>query len=271
MNLIALFQVTNMKKILIEKEYRNEILKMHGFLKEQQTPTTGTTTTGETKVAGKVFVDAIAAGCLPGPKTKIKKQNKNGEDFYVYVETAKSGKLIYFYENGTYVLSDGSKKGMWQCPEVLKKDEPKKTTPTPTQTQSQNIGTPDLVKTSQEARLETQSTQDLSQTLKTINQNLSTDLSFDACTQLVDTYFELAKKGQADKNIPTYQSKIYACNNTHRSKWKEGTKDKLRWLSGNEEQAKQIFGLFKKFPRVGNIGDTPGRKEWRLRQLPPIE
>ena len=54
------------------------------------------------------------------------------------------------------------------------------------------------------------------------------------------------------------------------SNWKEETKDKLRWLRGDEEDAKKIFGLFKRFPKIGNIRDTTGRKGFRLNQLPQV-
>jgi hypothetical protein len=224
-------------------------------------------------VEGKVFIDAIASGCLPGPKTKIKKTKKGT---YVYVEKAKSGKIIYFYDNLTWKLSDGSGSGKWACPELTNTPA---TTPSVTQsaatatsttTLSPQGSSPVLPKTNIEKKLEAMSAQELAQSAKDVNQTLSDDLSFNGCTQLVDTYFELAKKGQPNKDIETFKKKVYACNDNHRSSWKEDTKDKLRWLRGNEEEAKKIFGLFKKYPRTGNIRDTEGRKVYRLNQLPEV-
>lgn len=284
-----------MKKLIIDNQQKEDILKMHGFLKEQASglgpddvqpgdPASpynadGTTKTAEPvkpveepkkepTVEGKVFIDAITSGCLAGPKTKIKKTKKGK---YVYVETAKSGKIVYFYDDLTWKLSDGSKSGKWTCPEI-KAAEVKtsgttspitpKTTPTPT--------SPILPKTNLEKKLESMNAQELAQSAKDVNQTLTDDLSFNGCTQLVDTYFELAKKGQPSKDVETFKKKVYACNDNHRSAWKEDTKDKLRWLRGNEEEAKKIFGLFKKYPKTGNIRDTPGRKEYRLNQLPEV-
>lgn len=292
-----------MKKLIIDSKQKEDILRMHGFIKEQasglgpddimpgepgspynadgttKTVTPSVTPTVTEKkpdvptVEGKVFIDAIASGCLPGPKTKIKK-TKSGK--YVYVEKAKSGKIIYFYDNLTWKLSDGSGSGKWTCPEL--KPTPATTpsvtqsaaTATSTTTLSPQGSSPVLSKTNQEKKLEGMSAQELAQSAKDVNQTLTDDLSFNGCTQLVDTYFELAKKGQPNKDIETFKKKVYACNDNHRSSWKEDTKDKLRWLRGNEEEAKKIFGLFKKYPRTGNIRDTEGRKVYRLNQLPEV-
>ena len=291
-----------MKKLIIDSKQKEDILRMHGFIKEQasglgpddimpglpgsgynddgspKTETPSVTPTATDKkiiptVEGKVFIDAIASGCLPGPKTKIKKTKKGT---YVYVEKAKSGKIIYFYDNLTWKLSDGSGSGKWACPELTNTAT---TTPSVTQSTSTTTSTttlspqgssPVLPLTSQEKKLGVMSAQELAQSAKDVNQTLSDDLSFNGCTQLVDTYFELAKKGQPNKDIETFKKKVYACNDNHRSSWKEDTKDKLRWLRGNEEEAKKIFGLFKKYPRTGNIRDTEGRKVYRLNQLPEV-
>lgn len=291
-----------MKKLIIDSKQKEDILRMHGFIKEQasglgpddimpglpgsgynddgspKTETPSVTPTATDKkiiptVEGKVFIDAIASGCLPGPKTKIKKTKKGT---YVYVEKAKSGKIIYFYDNLTWKLSDGSGSGKWACPELTNTPT---TTPSVTQSASTTTSTttlspqgssPVLPLTSQEKKLGAMSAQELAQSAKDVNQTLSDDLSFNGCTQLVDTYFELAKKGQPNKDIETFKKKVYACNDNHRSSWKEDTKDKLRWLRGNEEEAKKIFGLFKKYPRTGNIRDTEGRKVYRLNQLPEV-
>jgi hypothetical protein len=295
-----------MKKLIIDSKQKEDILRMHGFIKEQdsglgpddimpgepgspynaadgskKTETPSVTPTATDKklqiptVEGKVFIDAIASGCLPGPKTKIKKTKKGT---YVYVEKAKSGKIIYFYDNLTWKLSDGSGSGKWACPELTNTPT---TTPSVTQSASTTTSTTTTLspqgsspvkppKTNLETKLEAMSAQELAQSAKDVNKTLSDDLSFNGCTQLVDTYFELAKKGQPNKDIETFKKKVYACNDNHRSSWKEDTKDKLRWLRGNEEEAKKIFGLFKKYPRTGNIRDTEGRKVYRLNQLPEV-
>lgn len=290
-----------MKKLIIDNHQKEEILKMHGFIKEQAAGlgpddvqpgdpaspynadgTTKTTTPvtpvvdpkKEPTVEGKVFIDAITSGCLAGPKTKIKK-TKTGK--YVYIETAKSGKIVYFYDNLTWKLSDGSKTGKWTCPEI-KAAEVKANaaqgntnqTTSPITAAMAAASAAQQPKTSQEKKLESMSAQELAQSAKDVNQTLTDDLSFNGCTQLVDTYFELAKKGQPSKDVETFKKKVYACNDNHRSAWKEDTKDKLRWLRGNEEDAKKIFGLFKKYPKTGNVRDTPGRKEYRLNQLPEV-
>lgn len=92
----------------------------------------------------------------------------------------------------------------------------------------------------------------------------------DMCTDLVDDYFEKAQVGLPDQYLQQRKNAIKFCHNKNRRNWKEETKDKLRWLRGNEEDAKVFLNLFRRYPRIGKITDTPERKEWRLWELPQI-
>lgn len=90
------------------------------------------------------------------------------------------------------------------------------------------------------------------------------------CKTFVDEYFKKAQLGADDPKLSEYQSAVTFCNNKNRANWNEDTKDKLRWLTGREDDAKKILGLFKKYPRIGNIRDTAGRRKWRLIDIPEI-
>jgi hypothetical protein len=125
-------------------------------------------------------------------------------------------------------------------------------------------------KTAEEVKLQGMNAGDLSEAGKALMAEVKQGYSVQACTKLVDTYFEMAQDGTPSKDTETFKDAIYKCNNNNRSKWKEETKDKLRWLRGDEEEAKKIFGLFKRFPKIGNIRDTSGRKGFRLNQLPQV-
>ena len=125
-------------------------------------------------------------------------------------------------------------------------------------------------KTAEEVKLQNMGANELSETGKALMDQVKDGYSVQACTKLVDTYFEMAQDGTPSKDTETFKAAIYKCNNNNRSKWKEETKDKLRWLRGDEEEAKKIFGLFKRFPKIGNIRDTSGRKGFRLNQLPQV-
>jgi hypothetical protein len=124
-------------------------------------------------------------------------------------------------------------------------------------------------KTAEEVKLQNMGANELSETGKALMDQVKDGYSVQACTKLVDTYFEMAQDGTPSKDTETFKAAIYKCNNNNRSKWKEETKDKLRWLRGDEEDAKKIFGLFKRFPKIGNVRET-GRKEFRLNQLPQV-
>jgi hypothetical protein len=142
-------------------------------------------------------------------------------------------------------------------------------TPTGTPTTTPST-TPVPPKTTQEVQLQGMGADELSQTGKELMDQVRQGYSIQACTKLVDTYFEMAQDGTPSKSTGVFQDAIYKCNNNNRSNWKEETKDKLRWLRGDEEDAKKIFGLFKRFPKIGNVRDTAGRKTFRLNQLPQV-
>jgi hypothetical protein len=125
-------------------------------------------------------------------------------------------------------------------------------------------------KTSEEVKLQGMNAGELSDAGKALMDEVKNGYSIQACTKLVDTYFEMAQDGTPSKDTETFKAAIYKCNNNNRSKWREETKDKLRWLRGDEEDAKKIFGLFKRFPKIGNVRDTTGRKGFRLNQLPQV-
>jgi hypothetical protein len=141
-------------------------------------------------------------------------------------------------------------------------------TPTVTPTATGSVVVPP--KTSEEVNLQGMDANELSQAGKSLMAEVKSGYTVDACTKLVDTYFEMAQDGTPSKDTETFKAAIYKCNNNNRSKWREETKDKLRWLRGDEEDAKKIFGLFKRFPKIGNIRDTTGRKGFRLNQLPQV-
>jgi hypothetical protein len=124
-------------------------------------------------------------------------------------------------------------------------------------------------KTAEEVKLQNMGANELSETGKALMDQVKDGYSVQACTKLVDTYFEMAQDGTPSKDTETFKAAIYKCNNNNRSKWKEETKDKLRWLRGDEEDAKKIFGLFKRFPKIGNVRET-GRIGFRLNQLPQV-
>jgi hypothetical protein len=141
---------------------------------------------------------------------------------------------------------------------------------TPTGTPTTPSTTPVPPKTSQEVQLQGMDANQLSETGKSLMDEVRKGYSIQACTKLVDTYFEMAQDGSPSKSTGIFQDAIYQCNNNNRAKWREETKDKLRWLRGDEEDARKIFGLFKRFPKIGNIRDTSGRKTFRLNQLPQV-
>jgi hypothetical protein len=141
---------------------------------------------------------------------------------------------------------------------------------TPTGTPTTPSTTPVPPKTSQEVQLQGMDANELSENGKSLMDEVRKGYSIQACTKLVDTYFEMAQDGSPSKSTGIFQDAIYKCNNNNRAKWREETKDKLRWLRGDEEDARKIFGLFKRFPKIGNIRDTSGRKTFRLNQLPQV-
>ena len=125
-------------------------------------------------------------------------------------------------------------------------------------------------KTTEEIKVQNMNATQLSDYGKDLMAEVEKNYSVEACTKLVDTYFKMAQDGTTSNDTETFKAAIYKCNNNNRANWKEETKDKLRWLRGDEEDAKKIFGLFKRFPKIGNIRDTTGRKGFRLNQLPQV-
>ena len=125
-------------------------------------------------------------------------------------------------------------------------------------------------KTTEEIKVQNMNATQLSDYGKDLMAEVEKNYSVEACTKLVDTYFKMAQDGTTSNDTETFKAAIYKCNNNNRANWKEETKDKLRWLRGDEEDAKKIFGLFKRFPKIGNIRDTTGRKAFRLNQLPQV-
>ena len=141
-------------------------------------------------------------------------------------------------------------------------------TPSVTPTATGSVVVPP--KTTEEIKVQNMNAIQLSDHGKNLMAEVEKNYSVDACTKLVDTYFKMAQDGTASNDTETFKAAIYKCNNNNRANWKEETKDKLRWLRGDEEDAKKIFGLFKRFPKIGNIRDTAGRKAFRLNQLPQV-
>jgi hypothetical protein len=144
-------------------------------------------------------------------------------------------------------------------------------TPTPSVTPTPTGGSVVVPpKTTEEIKVQNMNPTQLSDYGKNLMAEVEQNYSVQACTKLVDTYFKMAQDGTTSNDTETFKAAIYKCNNNNRANWKEETKDKLRWLRGDEEDAKKIFGLFKRFPKIGNIRDTTGRKAFRLNQLPQV-
>jgi hypothetical protein len=141
-------------------------------------------------------------------------------------------------------------------------------TPSVTPTATGSVVVPP--KTTEEIKVQNMNPTQLSDYGKNLMAEVEQNYSVQACTKLVDTYFKMAQDGTTSNDTETFKAAIYKCNNNNRANWKEETKDKLRWLRGDEEDAKKIFGLFKRFPKIGNIRDTTGRKAFRLNQLPQV-
>jgi hypothetical protein len=126
--------------------------------------------------------------------------------------------------------------------------------------------------TPEEKQLQQLSTaQATDQLLRLVNEKFATGHTIEDCTKLVDAYFEAAQDGQPNNNLPEIKKQVYACNSSNMSKWSPETKDKLRWLRGNEEDAKKIFGLFRRYPKdMGTIRSNQGRQQWQLNELPQV-
>lgn len=115
-----------MKKFIIDTNEKNEILKMHGFLKEQveQQPVN----TDEDKLK-----KAISQGCIAKyswftpDQTKPIQKTKSGKP--VIVGKGSNGNVYYFYADMNVVNANTGTKKVWECEfkeEPKKPEEPKK-------------------------------------------------------------------------------------------------------------------------------------------------
>jgi len=109
----------------------------------------------------------------------------------------------------------------------------------------------------------------LDQGMKDILDQVKVDFNEVACKGLIDTYFELAQAGktQDEKTMNYIKENVYGCFRKNMRNFENDTKDKLRWLSGNEEDAKNVLGM-KKFKQIGNIRQDDSRRAYRLDKLP---
>lgn len=109
----------------------------------------------------------------------------------------------------------------------------------------------------------------LDQGMKDMLEKLRVDYNIVACQGLIDTYFEMAQAGQTQDNtaLNFIKDSVYMCVRKNMRNFKNDTKDKLRWLSGNEEDAKNILGA-RKFKNIGNIRQDDARRAYRLDKLP---
>jgi len=105
--------------------------------------------------------------------------------------------------------------------------------------------------------------------MKDILDQVKVDFNEVACKGLIDTYFELAQAGktQDEKTMNYIKENVYGCFRKNMRNFQNDTKDKLRWLSGNEEDAKNVLGM-KKFKQIGNIRQDDSRRAYRLDKLP---
>lgn len=109
----------------------------------------------------------------------------------------------------------------------------------------------------------------ISQGLKDQLEKVKVDFNEVACEGLINSYFEMAQYGgqQDPKALDEIKNAVYGCYRKNMRNMSANTKDQLRWLSGNEENAKNILGM-KKFKRIGNIRQDNERRVYRLDKLP---
>lgn len=109
----------------------------------------------------------------------------------------------------------------------------------------------------------------ISQGLKDQLEKVKVDFNEVACEGLINSYFEMAQYGgqQDPKALDEIKNAVYGCYRKNMRNMSANTKDQLRWLSGNEENAKNILGM-KKFKRIGNIRQDNERRVYRLDRLP---
>ena len=109
----------------------------------------------------------------------------------------------------------------------------------------------------------------ISQGLKDQLESVKVDFNEVACEGLINSYFEMAQYGgqQDPKALDEIKNAVYGCYRKNMRNMSANTKDQLRWLSGNEENAKNILGM-KKFKKIGNIRQDNERRVYRLDKLP---
>ena len=109
----------------------------------------------------------------------------------------------------------------------------------------------------------------ISQGLKDQLEKVKVDFNEVACEGLINSYFEMAQYGgqQDPKALDEIKNAVYGCYRKNMRNMSANTKDQLRWLSGNEENAKNILGM-KKFKKIGNIRQDNERRVYRLDRLP---
>lgn len=109
----------------------------------------------------------------------------------------------------------------------------------------------------------------ISQGIKDQLEIVKVDFNEVACEGLINSYFEMAQYGgqQDPKALDEIKNAVYGCYRKNMRNMSANTKDQLRWLSGNEENAKNILGM-KKFKKIGNIRQDNERRVYRLDRLP---
>lgn len=109
----------------------------------------------------------------------------------------------------------------------------------------------------------------ISQGLKDQLEKVKVDFNEVACEGLINSYFEMAQYGgqQDPKALDEIKNAVYGCYRKNMRNMSANTKDQLRWLSGNEENAKNILGM-RKFKKIGNIRQDNERRVYRLDRLP---
>ncbi len=109
----------------------------------------------------------------------------------------------------------------------------------------------------------------ISQSLKDQLENVKVDFNEVACEGLINSYFEIAQYGgqQDPKALDEIKNAVYGCYRKNMRNMSANTKDQLRWLSGNEENARNILGM-RKFKKIGNIRQDNERRVYRLDRLP---
>lgn len=109
----------------------------------------------------------------------------------------------------------------------------------------------------------------ITQGLKDKLEKVKVDFNEVACEGLINSYFEMAQYGgqQDPKALDEIKNAVYGCYRKNMRNMSANTKDQLRWLSGNEENAKNILGM-KKFKKIGNIRQDNERRVYRLDRLP---